>query len=476
MDKSNISDEILNRQEVLGTVKSIRGNIVVVEFLDEKPAIYEILVLEDAPHVKLEVYASASSHTFYCLSLTSTHGLARGRQVLATGKLIQFPTGKSMLGRAVNAFGEPVDGKGPIDQKDFAFVYRKKVGEDFDFSRKILPTGIKVIDMFTPLISGGKMGLFGGAGVGKTILLTETLNNIVGKAGGKAVSVFAGIGERTREALELYEALDKSGSLALSSLVFGPMGESPAARFLSAFSALTLAEYFRDAGFDVLFFADNVFRFAQSGQELSTLTRNLPSEDGYQPTLASEMADFHERLASKPDAVLTSIEAIYVPADDLLDAGVQAIFPYLDSTVVLSRAVYQQGILPAVDILASSSSALGVELVGKLHYDTALAAKSLLKEAASLERIVSLVGEAELSPEDRSRYARAKKLTNFMSQRFFVASSQKGEGGVFVPPDVTVQDVKDILDGKYDNFNEDQFLFIGSASELLGGVNGRQQP
>ena len=453
-------------KEKIGTVKAVRGNVVEVEFLDEKPSIYEVLVLEDAPDIRLEVYSSASSHSFYCLSLTATQGLARGRKVLATGKLIEFPTGKAMLGRAVNAYGEPVDGAGPIAGNERTFIYRKKVGEDFDYERKILPTGIKVIDLFTPLIRGGKMGLFGGAGVGKTLLLTETLNNIVRASGGKSISVFAGVGERTREALELYKSLHDTGTLALSSLVFGPMGESAAERFLSAFSALTLAEYFRDVGFDVLFFVDNVFRFAQSGQELSTLTRNLPSEDGYQPTLASEMADFHERLASKPKAVLTSIEAIYVPSDDLLDAGVQAIFPYLDSTVVMSRTVYQQGILPAVDILASGSSALNPELVGDLHYKTALKAKSLLKDAAGLERIVSLVGEAELSPDDRAKYARAKKLTNFMSQRFFVAQAQKGEKGVFVPPEVTVQDAKDIMDGKYDNFNEEHFLFVGSAKEL----------
>jgi F-type H+-transporting ATPase subunit beta len=248
------------------------------------------------------------------------------------------------------------------------------------------------------------------------------------------------------------------------------MGERPAVRFVSAFSALTLAEYFRDTGFDVLFFADNVFRFAQSGQELSTLTRNLPSEDGYQPTLTSEMADFHERLVSKPGAILTSIEAIYVPSDDLLDAGVQEIFPYLDSAVVLSRDIYQRGILPAVDILASSSSALSVELLGEDHYKTALDAKSLIKEAAGLERIVSLVGEAELSPEDRAKYTRSKKLANFMSQRFFTAAAQKGEKGVFVPPETTISDVRDILEGKYDNFHEDRFLFIGSAKELIGST------
>lgn len=450
----------------VGNIISVRGSIVEVEFRSGKPEIYEILVLEDAPDMRLEVYASAGKNSFYCLSLKSTAGMARGKRVLATGELIKFPVGKSMLGRAVNAYGEPVDALGPIDQKDYTFVHRKKVDGDFDYQRSILETGIKVVDLFTPLLKGGKMGLFGGAGVGKTLLLTEVLNNVVGSAGGKAVSVFAGIGERTREALELHQTLRDTGSLSLSSLVFGPMGEGPAARFLSAFSALTLAEYFRDNGFDVLFFVDNVFRFAQSGQELSTLTRNLPSEDGYQPTLLSEMADFHERLASKPSAVLTSIEAIYVPADDLLDAGVQAIFPYLDSNVVLSRSVYQSGILPAVDILASSSSALSTDLISEDHYNTAIRAKSLLKEAAGLERIVSLVGEAELSVEDRVKFKRANKLKNFMSQRFFVASMQKGEKGRFIPVATTIADVTDILDGKYDEFDEDRFLFIGSAKEL----------
>lgn len=456
----------VNKTPKIGTIHTVRGNVVEVEFLKEKPDLFEILFLEGAPAVKLEVYTSSSPKSFYCLSLVGTLGLARGQRVISTGKVVEFPVGKRMLGRAVNAYGDPVDGLGVLEQKYYTPVYRKKVGEDFDYERKILPTGIKVIDLFTPLMRGGKTGLFGGAGVGKTLLLTETLNNIVRSASGKAVSVFAGVGERTREALELHESLKRSGALSLSSLVFGPMGEPPAARFLSAFSALTLAEYFRDNGYDVLFFVDNVFRFAQSGQELSTLTKSLPSEDGYQPTLSSEMADFHERLASKPDAVLTSIEAIYVPADDLLDSGVQAIFPYLDSSVVMSRAIYQQGILPAVDILASSSSVLNPDLVGEDHYDTAVSARSLLKEAAGLERIVSLVGEAELSPEDRSRYKRAKKLTNFMSQRFFSAASQKGEQGRFVTPDVTIADVKDILAGKYDEFDEDAFLYIGSAKEL----------
>ncbi len=454
-----------------GTIKAIRGNVVTVEFLDDKPSIFEILVDKKDKSSRLEVYASSGVNTFYCLALTDPTRLSRGVRVVSTGRAIEFPVGKGMLGRAVNAYGEPVDGVGKIDTEMYSEIHKKKLGEEFAYFREILPTGIKVVDLFTPLLRGGKMGLFGGAGVGKTLLLTEILNNIVGASGGRAVSVFAGVGERTREALELHRALQSSGALSLSSLVFGPMGEAPSARFLSAFSALTLAEYFRDSGFDVLFFVDNVFRFAQAGQELSTLTHNFPSEDGYQPTLPSEMAEFHERLLSKKQAVLTSIEAIYVPADDLLDSGVQAIFPYLDSTLVLSRNVYQQGLLPAVDILSSSSSALAPSLVGATHYKVALAAKKLIKEAAALERIVSLVGEAELSPEDLIRYSRARKLIHFMTQRFFVAAAQKGEKGKFVDPKTTITDVKDILDGKYDVFDAEEFLFIGSATELTSNKN-----
>ncbi len=454
-----------------GTIKAVKGNVVTCEFLDGKPSIFEILIDKENSASQLEVYASSGAVTFYCIALHDPRVLARGKRVVATGKQIMFPVGKGMLGRAVDAFGEAVDGMGSIKAATYSPVHQKKIGDGFISYREILPTGIKVVDLFTPLLKGGKMGLFGGAGVGKTLLLTEVLNNIVGAAGGKTVSVFAGVGERTREALELHRSLKDSGALSLSSLVFGPMGEAPSARFLSAFSALTLAEYFRDAAFDVLFFVDNVFRFAQSGQELSTLTRNFPSEDGYQPTLPSEMAEFHERLLSKGKSALTSIEAIYVPADDLLDTGVQAIFPYLDSTVVLSRFVYQQGILPAVDILASSSSALTPALVGEEHYKVALSAKKLIKEAASLERIVSLVGEAELSPEDLARYKRARKLSNFMTQRFFVAAAQKAQEGKFVSPAQTVADVKDILGGKYDAFGEEDFLFIGSAKELAKSQN-----
>ena len=282
-----------------------------------------------------------------------------------------------------------------------------------------------------------------------------------------SVSVFAGVGERSREGLELYQSLIDSEVIGNSSLIFGPMGENPSIRFLSAFSAVTLAEYFRDVNKkDVLFFIDNVYRFAQAGNEISTLTSGLPSEDGYQATLESEMARFHERLISTSSASISTIEAIYVPADDLLDHGVQSIFPYLDSVVVLSRRLYQEGVLPAIDILASTSASLHPNVVGDLHYETVVNAKSILKKAESLERIVSLVGEAELSGEDQIAYKRARKIRYFMTQNFFVTESQKGQKGSYVSLKSAIEDLKGIIEGKYDSIPEEKFRFIGSVSEI----------
>jgi F-type H+-transporting ATPase subunit beta len=318
-----------------------------------------------------------------------------------------------------------------------------------------------------PIVKGGKKGLFGGAGVGKTVLLSELLHNVVEQAKGKAVSVFAGVGERSREGLELWKALEQSGVFPMATLVFGQMGENPAIRFLSAMGALTLAEYYRDGlKKDVLFFIDNAFRLAQAGNELSTLMSQLPSEDGYQPTLESEMGAFHERLVSTKAGAVTTIEAIYVPADDLVDHAVQAIYPFLDSSIVLSREVYQQGFLPAVDILASASGWLNPSVVGAAHYDAAIAAKHLLEEAVALERIVSLMGEAELSKSDRTVLKRARKIRNFMTQSFYVVSNQRSSLGVFVPTEVTVRDMRAILEGAYDDVPEQDFMFVGSAEDV----------
>ncbi len=311
------------------------------------------------------------------------------------------------------------------------------------------------------------MGIFGGAGVGKTMLLTELLHNIVGKGGGKVVSVFAGVGERSREGLELWKALEKSGVFSQTSLLFGQMGESPAARFIAAFSALTLMEYYRDQmQRDVLFFIDNVFRFVQAGNELSTVTDVLPSEDGYQPTLESETAAFQERLISTQGGVVSAIEAVYVPSDDMLDHAVQAIMPYLDSSVVMSREAYQQGYLPAIDILASTSSWLTPHLVGDIHYESVIKAKVILEETVRLERMVQLMGEAELSKNDMLVLRRGRKIKNYLTQRFAVAEGQHGEKGVYVPLKSSVSDLANILSGAVDEVPESDLMFIGSLAEL----------
>lgn len=451
-----------------GKVISIKGQVIEVEFPKNKPSINDLIIMQDNPEVKLEVYSSSSPQTFYCLVLSHPEALYRGAKLYNTSTKILFPVGNSVLGRVVDIFGNPLDNKGKIPIERQSPIHKRQIQRQELVTREeILETGIKVLDIFTPMIKGGKMGLFGGAGVGKTILLTEILNNIVGSAKESAVSVFAGIGERSREGLELYEALVASGVMRNCALIFGPMGENPAIRFLSAFSAATLAENFRDnEGRNVLFFIDNVYRFAQAGNELSTLTANLPSEDGYQATLESEMAQFHERLVSTTRASISTIEAIYVPADDILDHGVQSIFPYLDSVVVLSRNLYQEGILPAVDVLGSSAASLHPSVVGDFHFEAALAAKSILKKAESLERIVSLVGEAELSGEDQAIFRRARKIRNFMTQKFFVAEAQRGEKGEFVPLKTALQDLNGIIEGKYDHISEEKFKFIGSVSEI----------
>ncbi len=464
-EKGNLVKEV--DPKYIGRVKSIKGQVVEVEFPYQKPSIYDLLVSDTKERIFLEVYSSSSVDSFYCLALSSTKSLYRGAPVVNTQTQISFPVAESLLGRVVNMFGDPLDGKGNISYETALPIHNKVVHIDISTKIEILETGIKAIDIFCPLLRGGKMGLFGGAGVGKTILLTEILHNIIQKGSSKNfVSVFSGVGERSREGLELYEQLQASKVLDNSTLIFGPMGENAAIRFLSAFSAVTLAEYFRDKKRDVLFFIDNVYRFAQSGNELSVLMSKLPSEDGYQSTLEKEMAEFHERLVSTEEGSVTTIEAIYVPADDILDYGVQSIFPYLDSVIVLSRNLYQEGILPAIDILLSSSTSLHPHTVGDLHYEVSLKAKTILKKAQSLERIVSLVGESELSGEDQVLYRRAKKIKNFLTQRFFVTEAQTGEKGVYTPLKTAIEDLEGIIQGKYDHIPDDKFLFIGSVSEV----------
>lgn len=454
--------------QAFGRVVGVYGQVVEVEYKGEKPALHDLLVLENDPTVSMEVYTSAGNSLFFCLALVSTEKLFRGQHVVNTGKGVVVPVGDSVLGRAIDIFGAPVDGLAMLTPTTLRPIYQKPPPySEVTTHKSVLETGIKAIDLFSPFPRGGKIGFFGGAGVGKTLLLTELMHNIVTLHNEKTVSVFAGVGERIREGQELYETISQKGILPMVSFVLGSMADNPAIRFLTPFAAATIAEYFRDQlKKDVVFFVDNVFRFAQAGNEISMLMNTIPSEDGYQPTLASEMAAFHERLTSTKDAAISTIEAIYVPADDILDYGVNAIFPYLDATVVLSRGVYQEGRLPAVDLLSSTSSMLSPQIVGSAHYKAALSAQSLLKQAVSLERIVSLVGESELSAQDRLIFRRAKKLINFMTQSFFVAEEQTGRKGSYVGLATTIEDVGAILSGKYDAIAEEKFLYIGSVKEI----------
>lgn len=460
-----------------GKVIGIKGQIIEVEFLEEKPKVHDILVAKDDETIKLEVYTSASPTSYYCLALTHMTILHYGSTVICTGKPLQLPVGKALLGRVVDTLGEPQDGQGELKVNEYRPFIAKDVSyEHVTVPKALLETGIKVVDFFTPIVKGGKVGLFGGAGVGKTVIISEIIHNLVILNPEENVSIFTGVGERTREGEELYQTLIESKVMQGVSLIYGSMGENPALRFRTAFAGVTLAEYYRDTlGKDVLFFIDNIYRFAQSGYELSTLMNAIPSEGGYQSTLASEMASFHERLVSTDKRAITTFEAIYVPADDLTDSGVQAIFPYLDSGLILSRAVYQQGRFPAIDILASNSSALNPDTVGDAHYQTAVDAQALLKKALSLERIVALIGESELSSEDQTTYKRSKMLKNYMTQNFTVVEAQTEKKGVFVPVKQTIEDVRAILDGKVDILAPEDFLFIGPLKELEEKITAKQK-
>lgn len=453
-----------------GRVSSVHDFIIEVEFkMDPKPTVYDVLYLEKDPAIKFQVIKSAEASKFYCVNLSEKKAISRGDVVLNTGSSLHISAGPGLFGRILNVYGEPKDGKGPLQNvPDSVPLFNISPTYSETISNlEFLETGIKIVDLFAPLVKGGKVGLFGGSGVGKTVLLTEILHNIINKDKERNVSVFCGVGERSREGQELFEELGNSDVLSNATLMFGTMGESPATRFLTAYAGTSLAEYMRDKlGKDVLFFVDNIFRFAQAGNELSLLMNNIPSEDGYQATLNSEIADIHERLVAKGANSITSIEAIYLPEDDLFDQAAQSVFGYLDSSIVLSRDAYRDGRLPAVDILNSDSDVLNPHTVSPKHCFVATEARTLLKKAELLERIVSLVGESELSDEDRTIYQRAKKVQSFMTQNFFVAEGQTGRPGVYVPVDKTVDGVDAILKGKYDNVSDDQFMYIGSLDEI----------
>ncbi len=467
----------MDENQVIGRVTAIRGQVVEVVVDEFMPKMYDVLKAVGADgnetHVQLEVVSSMGESKFFCLGLSGLHDLYRGMPVMNTGRQLNIPVGDEILGRAIDVFGQVHDGRGELKaEQQIVYQAGEQPVAQVKVSTEILETGIKAIDFFAPVLKGGKVGLFGGAGVGKTILLTELINNLVVTGGqlgdGKRslsrdmVAVFSAVGERAREAQELYSKLSEAKVMDKMTLVLGQMGENPAVRSRTAFLGATIAGYFRDQWKkDVLFLIDNAYRFAQAGNELAMMMKTIPSEDGYQPTLNSEMGRFHERLISTDAGEVTAIEAIFVPSDDMTDYGVRSIFPFLDTFVILTRSVYQEGRMPAMDLLASTSRALNRDLIGANHYETYLEAKKLLEQAASLENIVSLVGFAELSFEDQTLYKRATLLKNYMTQSFFTTKEQTGKEGTYVPLEKTINDVKDIMRGKYDILHPEKLRFIG---------------
>ncbi|MGH7241230.1 MAG: F0F1 ATP synthase subunit beta [Candidatus Saccharimonadales bacterium] len=450
-----------------GTVTQIVGVVVDVEFsTGNLPAIYNALNLEhDGKTLTLEVAQHLSESSVRAISLGSTDGLERGAEVTDTGAAISVPVGDDTLGRMFNVTGEPIDGKGGTF-KTHAGIHRTPPPlMDQSGKIEILETGIKVIDLICPMTKGGKAGLFGGAGVGKTVLIQELIGNIAKFHNG--YSVFAGVGERTREGNDLYGEMEESGVLKNTSLVFGQMNEPPGARLRVALSGLTIAEGFRDKGSDVLLFVDNIFRYTQAGAEVSALLGRLPSAVGYQPNLAQEMGQLQERITSTKEGSITSVQAVYVPADDLTDPAPATTFAHLDSTITLSRALTEIGIYPAVDPLDSSSTLLDPEIVGEEHYAVAREVQRVLQRYKDLQDIIAILGMEELSEEDKQLVARARKIQRFLSQPFFVAEQFTNNPGQYVKLSDTIAGFKEILDGKHDDKPESAFYLKGGIEDVV---------
>lgn len=462
------------KKEFKGRVRGVRGQIVEVGYDDTEilPKFFEILTSPDNTKVKLEVYAYGEDNTLFCLALTKRRYMYRNMLITSTGAPLQVPVGKGILSRVFNLFGDPVDNKGPIGEHVLQSIYRDmSISTDVVTSQEILETGIKQIDFFTPFVKGGKIGFVGGAGVGKTVLMTELLHNITYKHEG--LSIFAGIGERIREGHELMKALEESKVIDRVALIFGQMNENAIIRFRIAYAATSVAEYFRDVmKKDVLFFGDNVYRFIQAGAEVSAVLGSIPSELGYQATLETEISNFENRLVSTPNGSITSCQTVYVPADELSDVGVAAILSHLDAQVILSRDRASRGFYPPIDPLISTSATLNKRIVGEEHYEVATRALETLNNYQRLTRIVAIVGEAELSPYDQLVYQRAKKLINYLTQPFFTTESQTGKKGVTVERLTAVKDVDMIISGKLDQVPAEKFLYIGSLADakLIDGA------
>ncbi|HJV46092.1 MAG TPA: F0F1 ATP synthase subunit beta [Bacillota bacterium] len=458
-----------------GRVAVVMGPIVDIEFeRGQLPAIYNAVEIKydsenGGPSINLtvEVALHLGDNMVRAVAMSTTDGLVRGADAVDLGKPISVPVGPKTLGRVFNVLGEPIDlQEAPTDVETLPIHRPAPAFEEQAPADQILETGIKVIDLLAPYAKGGKIGLFGGAGVGKTVLIQELINNIAQEHGG--YSIFAGVGERTREGNDLYHEMKDSGVIAKTSMVFGQMNEPPGARMRIALTGLTMAEYFRDAeGRDVLFFVDNIFRFTQAGSEVSALLGRMPSAVGYQPTLATEMGQMQERITSTKKGSVTSIQAIYVPADDYTDPAPATTFAHLDATTNLDRGISELGIYPAVDPLASSSRLLTPEVLGQVHYDVARGVQAILQRYKELQDIIAILGMDELSDEDKQLVARARKIQRFLSQPFHVAEQFTGFPGKYVPVKETVRSFKEILEGKHDDLPEVAFLYVGTIEEAV---------
>ena len=452
-----------------GIITQIIGPVVDVQFSEKTlPAIYNALELElgKGNKITLEVQQHLGEGLVRSVSMQSTDGLKRGTSVLDTGAPISVPVGEEVLGRIFNVVGDVVDGKPPLKHKKLSPIHRSAPKFDAQSTKlEVFETGIKVIDLLAPFVRGGKVGLFGGAGVGKTVLMQELIRNIAAEHGG--FSVFAGVGERTREGNDLYHEMTDSGVIDKTAMVFGQMNEPPGARQRVALTGLTMAEYFRDEeNKDVLLFMDNIFRFTQAGSEVSALLGRIPSAVGYQPTLATEMGALQERITSTQNGSITSVQAVYVPADDYTDPAPAATFAHLDSTIALERSLAEQGLYPAVDPLSSSSRALDPNIVGEEHYKVAQEVQRILQRYKDLQDIIAILGMEELSDEDKQTVQRARKIQRFLSQPAFVGEQFTGIKGVYVSVKDTVKGFKEILDGKHDSKNEQAFYMKGTIDQV----------
>lgn len=462
-------------KQAVGKITQVMGPVVDVRFPEgHLPELLNALHIQNGEEtLTVEVAQHIGDNVVRCIAMSSTDGLTRGTEAIDTGAGIKVPVGKETLGRIFNVLGEPVDEKPAPKAEDYWPIHRPApTFEEQESSTEILETGIKVVDLICPYAKGGKIGLFGGAGVGKTVLIMELINNIAKQHGG--ISVFSGVGERTREGNDLYNEMKESGVLNKTALVYGQMNEPPGARMRVALSGLTMAEYFRDQqGQDVLLFIDNIFRFTQAGSEVSALLGRMPSAVGYQPTLATEMGALQERITSTKKGSITSVQAVYVPADDLTDPAPSTTFAHLDATTVLSRAISSQGIYPAVDPLDSTSRILTPDVVGEEHYRVAKEVQRILQKYNELQDIIAIMGMDELSEEDKLTVNRARKVQRFLSQSFSVAEQFTGMPGSYVPLSETVHGFAEIVDGRCDDLPESAFLFAGTIEEVRERAKGK---